>query len=159
MTEVQHMGNFPFTWWVFQGWHTEKTRLKSLSPWNQWDFCHWLQGSQDFLLRYFEKDCSQSCSVALTSVSPLAADDLHQLRIWCSVLQRGQIHPAISLHCYSPAWACAADKGRALIPSTLNPIPFTTARFTFCFVSLIRVYRRTKLINFLLLRLQEHRII
>lgn len=92
LTEVKHMEYFPFYMVSLsgrlQGWHTEKPRLKSLSPWNQRDFCHWLPGNQDFFLRYFEKDCSQSCSAVLTSVSSLAAADLHQLRIWSSVLQR-----------------------------------------------------------------------
>lgn len=142
-----------------QEWHTKNPRLKSPISLKSMGFLPLAPGNQDFFLRNFENDCSQPCSVVLTTVSTLAAAALHQLRIWSSALQREQIHPTIRLHCYSPAWACAADKQRALIPGTLNPIPFTTARFTLCFVSLIQAYRRAKLINFLLLRLQEHRII
>lgn len=50
--EVKHKEFFPF-YLVhlsgrLQGWHTQRPRLKTLSSWNQWDFCHWLLGKQDF---------------------------------------------------------------------------------------------------------------
>lgn len=135
-----------------------KTEVKILILLKSVGFLSVTPGEPGFLSKILwkKKDHRHPHSAALPTLPSLAAVHLHQLRIWSSVPQGVQAHPAISLHCYSPAWACAGDKERALIPSTLHPIPFTSAEFTFCFVSSRWAYT---LINFLLLRLQEHRII